>query len=175
MSEPMAETLKLTPNETLTIVGSTPEALEVEAVYGPGGRPPPRHSHPAQDEHFRIIEGSVRVRFGREEIDLEAGEELDVPAGLAHQIWNPSDAPARVSWLTTPAGRTEQWFRAVDALNREAAPKTPSALGFAVALNEYRDTFRLVVGPHLIVLPAISVLARVGRLRGHRVPAGAGP
>lgn len=175
MSEVTPRTLKLTASESLRIVASGPEALAVEAIYGPGGSPPPRHSHPAQDELFRVLEGTVRVRFGREEHDLATGEELEIPARLAHQIWNPGDTPARVSWKTIPAGRTEQWFRAIDALNRAAGDKTPSALGFAVALNEYRDTFRLVVGPDLLVLPAISLLARVGRLRGHRVGEGPPP
>ena len=36
----MAETLSLTPHETVTIRKSTAELLEVEGSWGPGGKPP---------------------------------------------------------------------------------------------------------------------------------------
>ena len=163
------ETLQLTPGEAVTIISSTPEALEVEVTYEQSRRPPPMHSHPAQDEHFEVLEGSLRVRAGGTRRELAAGETLDIPAGIAHQMWNPNEAPARVRWTTTPAGRTEQWFHAIDALVRESAPGEPSPLGFAVLLGEFGDTFRLAVAPYLLVRPFVGGLAALGRMRGHRV------
>jgi mannose-6-phosphate isomerase-like protein (cupin superfamily) len=163
------ETLQLTPGEAVTIVSSTPDALTVEATYEQSNRPPPRHSHPGQDESFEVLEGSIQVRYGGEKAELTAGEKLEIPAGMSHQMWNPSEAPARVRWTTTPRARTEDWFRAIDALVAESAPADPSALGFAVLLSEFGDTFRLSVAPYLLTLPFIKVLGGVGRLTGHRV------
>jgi hypothetical protein len=40
-------------------------------------------------------------------------------------MWNPGSEPARVRWMTTPGGRTEEWFRTLDRL------------------EEYGDVFRL--------------------------------
>ena len=166
----MAETLQLTPSESITIVSSTPDALVVEATYGQGGKPPPKHYHPAQDEHFEVLEGTMMFRLGSVEHEVAAGEEIDIPEGVAHQVWNPNEEPARVTWQTRPALRTEQWFRGVDAIVREAGDKTPSPLAFATLLSEYRDCFRLAVGPDLLVAPVIKLLGAVGRLRGHRLP-----
>ena len=167
----MAESLQLTPSESVTIVSATPGALVVEATYGPGGKPPPRHYHPAQDEHFDVLEGRMMFRLGSVEREVEAGEGIDIPQGVAHQVWNPSDAPARVTWETRPALRTEQWFRGIDAIAREAGDKRPSPLAFATLLSEYSDCFRLAVGPYLLVGPVIRALGAVGRMRGHRLPA----
>jgi mannose-6-phosphate isomerase-like protein (cupin superfamily) len=164
----MAEALRLTPSESVTVVSSTSEALVVEATYGPGGKPPPKHYHPAQDEHFEVLEGRMMFRLGSVEREVGAGEEIDIPQGVAHQVWNRSDEPARVTWETRPALRTEDWFRGVDAAVREAGDKTPSPLAFATLLSEYRDCFRLAVGPDLLVGPVIKGLGAVGRLRGHR-------
>ena len=50
----MADTLKLTPHETVTIRSASPELLDVEGRWGPGGNPPPAHYHPEQDEHFEV-------------------------------------------------------------------------------------------------------------------------
>lgn len=164
----MADTLQLTPSETVTVVSATDEALVVEAAYGPGGSPPPKHFHPDQDERFEILAGTLNFRLGSTERELEAGEQIDVPRGIAHQVWNPHDASARVRWTTSPAGRTERWFRAIDRLHHEAGGERPSALAFATLLSEYRDTFRLAVGPDPLVGPAIAGLGAIGRLRGHK-------
>lgn len=166
----MSEPLQLTESEAITVVESTPESLLVDATYGPGGSPPPKHFHPAQDEVFQMLEGSLRFRLGSIERDLEPGEEIEIPAGVAHQVFNPHDETARVRWRTSPAGRTEQWFRAVDALNRQAGGKRPSVLAFAALLSEYRDSFRLAIGPDPLVGPVIAALGAIARATGHRSP-----
>jgi quercetin dioxygenase-like cupin family protein len=164
----VADTLKLTPHETLTITSASPEALEVEAVYGPGGSPPPAHFHPAQDEHFEVLDGELRARVDGVEHTLGPGDKLDIPRGTKHQMWNASAAESRVRWLTSPAGRTEQWFRAVDRVVREAGGKQPGPLAFGTLLAEYGDVFRLAVAPEPVLRPVVAALGAAGRLRGHR-------
>ena len=144
MKDGMAETLKLTPTESVTIRQSSPEVLEVEGSYGPGGKAPPAHYHPAQDEHFEVIDGTLRAKVGGEQRDLGPGEVLDIPQGTPHQMWNPHEQPARVIWQTRPALRTEGWF-----------------------LSEYDDSFRLA-GPRLVVKGAVTVLGVLGRARGYK-------
>jgi mannose-6-phosphate isomerase-like protein (cupin superfamily) len=161
-----ADELQLTPSESVTVVSSAPEALVVAATYGPEGKPPPKHYHPAQDEHFEVLEGKMMFRLGSVEREVGTGEGIDIPQGVAHQVWNPNDAAATVTWETRPALRTEQWFRGVDAIVREAGGKTPSPLAFATLLSEYRDCFRLAVGPDPLVAPVIKLLGAIGRRLG---------
>jgi hypothetical protein len=52
----MGETLKIAPTESIEILSSDQEALLLEATYLPG-KPPPKHLHPEQDEHFEVLEG----------------------------------------------------------------------------------------------------------------------
>jgi hypothetical protein len=35
------------------------EYVEIEVTYPPNSNPPPRHIHPAQDEHFTILSGEM--------------------------------------------------------------------------------------------------------------------
>ena len=140
----MPEKLSLGPHDQLEIRSSTPEALEVEATYRPGGSPPPAHFHPAQDEHFEVLEGAMQVKVDGEERELAAGSEIEIARGQVHQMWNPGSEQARVRWVTTPAGRTEQWFRTLDGLfGEDGAIAEGREVDFGALLDEYSDVFRL--------------------------------
>jgi quercetin dioxygenase-like cupin family protein len=168
----MSTTYLLTPSESVTVVSDTPEALEVEGVYGPGGSPPPAHLHPEQDEHFEVLEGELHVKVAGQERTLVAGEVLDIPRGTPHQMWNPGGEIARVSWRTSPAGRTQEWFATLDELQRSGRVGRngmPGPLAFAAYLTEYSDVFRLALGPATpVARGALALLAPIGRLRGYR-------
>jgi mannose-6-phosphate isomerase-like protein (cupin superfamily) len=165
----MNETLKLTPTESVTIRGSDAAALEVEGEWGPGAKAPPKHFHPAQDERFEVLSGELTARVDGVERVLRAGDTLEIPRGAVHQMWNAGEVPARALWRTSPAGRTDQWFRAIDALHREGrvgGDGMPGPLAFGVMLTEYRDVFRLA-GPDLVLRPALAGLGLIGRARGY--------
>lgn len=160
------ETLRLTPHESVRIRRAEPELLEVEATYGPG-KPPPPHFHPSQDERFEVLAGAINVEVDGETRELGAGEEIEIPRGSSHKLWNPSGEEARVVWQTMPAGRTEEWFRALDTLQRQGRvgrDGMPRLLDVAPLASEYRDVFRLA-GPDVVLRPAIGLLAALGRMR----------
>jgi mannose-6-phosphate isomerase-like protein (cupin superfamily) len=167
------QTLQLTAEESVRIVPGDGPDLVVEATYGGGGSPPPPHMHPAQAESFEVLQGSIETKVSGVQRKLAAGETIDIPRGVSHQMWNPGSEPAQVRWTTSPAGRTEQWFRALDSLQREGKTDSkglPTPLAFAVVAASFEDTFRLAVGPDLLGRGTIRALALAGRLRGHRVP-----
>jgi quercetin dioxygenase-like cupin family protein len=155
---------KLTPSESVAVKRAETEVLEVEATYGPEGSPPPKHFHPAQDERFTVLEGRLTAKVDGVEQELAEGDVLEIPRGAVHQMWNAASEPARVTWETRPAGRTEDWFREVDALQRGAGDGRPSPLAFGVLLDEYDDTFRLAVGPKPLMGPVTKLFGALGRL-----------
>jgi quercetin dioxygenase-like cupin family protein len=170
----VTDTLRITPSESVTVRESSPEVLAVEATYAPNGSEPPKHFHPEQAEHFEVLEGELRTRVDGEERTLGAGETLDIPREVVHQMWNPGASPTRVIWETRPRGRTEQWFRAIDALHRSGRVGKngmPGPLAFAVLLTEYRDVFRLAAGPDPLIRAALTPLAAIGRMRGYSASA----
>lgn len=165
----MPDTQKLTPHESVTILTAAPDRLEVEVRYTAGGKPP-KHLHPDQDERFEVLAGELFVELEGEVHEVGAGEAIEIPRGAVHRMWSAGQQPTRAAWTTAPAGRTEQWFRAIDALHREGrvgADGMPGPLAFAVLLTEYRDVFRLA-GPDSLLRPALAMLATIGRARGYR-------
>jgi hypothetical protein len=84
-------------------------------------------------------------------------------------MWNPADGAARVLWQTSPSGRTEEWFRRLDSMQRGGhvgSNGMPGPLAFGVLLTEYRDVFRLAVRPEPVVRGALAALGVLGRLKG---------
>jgi quercetin dioxygenase-like cupin family protein len=141
------EKLQLTPHEAVEVVHADAERLEVLAIYAPGGDRPPSHKHPEQDERFEVLTGSVRVELDGEVREYGEGEVFEVPRGTAHRMANPGTVPARVSWTTTPAGHTLEWFRALDATQRRVEGRPVARLlAFGPLLFRFRDTFRLARG-----------------------------
>jgi quercetin dioxygenase-like cupin family protein len=99
---------------TTTVFIATSEStggayVEIEITYPPNSAPPPRHLHPAQDELFTVLSGSLHATVGENPTDVTAGDELRVPAGTPH-LMGAGDRGAKMRWRTTPALRTDQMF-----------------------------------------------------------------
>ncbi len=90
-------------HETLTVIRGAAdtggEVLEVEAAWDAGAEQPPSHYHPAQDEHFEVLEGALRATVDGETRLYAAGESFDIPRGARHTL-QPDGGPARARWET---------------------------------------------------------------------------
>lgn len=148
--------------------------LEVEATYGPmGDLRPPKHYHPSQDEVFTILAGALSVTVGERQRTLTAGDELTVPRGVPHAMWNEGDEPARFRWRTTPALGTERMFEvfwglvADDKMGRHGNPR-PALLQSMAMMWSFRREWRLTSPPYVVALPLCAALSVPARLLGYR-------
>jgi mannose-6-phosphate isomerase-like protein (cupin superfamily) len=85
--------------------GETGDAYSVsEWRLEPNSDGPGAHSHEANDEIFRVTEGTMSVLVGGEWIDAPAGSVIVVPAGIAHDFANRTDAAAALFNVFIPGG-----------------------------------------------------------------------
>lgn len=155
-----AATYRMTPHQTLTVRRSDAEVLVVEATWTGGGGLPPAHFHPAQDEHFEILEGGLRVLIDGEERQFGPGDVLDIPRGTVHAMTATPDG-ARAIWETRPALRTEQFFAAMDT----AQSRGGSLLDFVPVARAHTAEVRFTKPPTWSQGPLFAVLGLVARLR----------
>lgn len=152
----MAKTFTLTPNERLEVVTSSAdsngELLVLEAHYGPGGKAPPEHYHPSQEETFTGVSGTVTARISGTERTLGPDERVTIPAGTKHAFWNPGGQEAILKWEVRPALRTEQMF--------EELSNAGSTLKQAMVIPRYKPEFRLSSAPQRLLLDAIGTFIR---------------
>ncbi|WP_354700905.1 hypothetical protein DSM112329_01198 [Paraconexibacter sp. AEG42_29] len=158
----------LRPGERVTVVSHTADLLEVEAVLTPGGRLPPKHLHPEQDERFEVLEGTLRVVAGGRTQAFGPGESVDIPRGTPHTMDAGGDAPARVRWQTRPALGTVAWWSAVDAAGRRYGGGQVPLPVLARLVQRHQAVFRLAL-PGPLQGPVLALLAR---LPTRRPPAG---
>lgn len=166
----MSDVLRISAHESLRVIRADPSCFEVEATYEPGGTAPPAHLHPAQEEHFEVLEGRLHVELDGTDHELTAGDTIDVPCGSKHRMWNTATEPARVNWRTEPALRTQEWFAGLATLQAAAersGKHRADLLAFAVHASRHRDTFRLVTGlPGPVTTALVGFLALLGRITG---------
>ena len=98
---------------------------EWQDAGGPMGPPrliAPRHVHLNDDEAWYVLEGTLRVQSGENEIEAPAGSAVLVPRGTPHTFWNPG--PGRVRYLLIMAPNVFSLIEGIHALK----DRTPASL-----------------------------------------------
>jgi mannose-6-phosphate isomerase-like protein (cupin superfamily) len=88
------------------VLGSSKDDFVIAEWQDDGSAPgrwiAPLHLHRNDDEAWYVLEGTLRVRIGEQEIELPAGSGVLVPRGTAHTYWNPSAERVRYLLIMTP-------------------------------------------------------------------------
>jgi mannose-6-phosphate isomerase-like protein (cupin superfamily) len=110
------------------LLGSPESSFVIAEWRDPGGAPgqrrliAPLHVHHADDEAWYVLEGSLTVQLGEEEIEAHTGSGILVPRGTAHTYWNPSAEPVR--YLLVMTSNIHRLIQAIHAM----PARTPAAL-----------------------------------------------
>lgn len=89
-------------------IGSPDNAFVIAEWQDPGGYtgPPrliaPRHLHRNDDEAWYVLEGTLIVQVGNDDVEAHAGSAVYVPRNTPHTYWNPGPEPVRYLLVMTP-------------------------------------------------------------------------
>lgn len=152
------------------------EVLHVDTWIDPGGGVTP-HVHPAMEERFEVLEGTVSFLAGRAWTPCAAGETTVVPAGTRHAYRNDTAAIAHMVCHVRPPSTLQPFLEDAAALGRaglttrNALPRSPRALMIAAVVAEANADMVTLGFPPLppkavqrIVIPPLAAL---GRRRGY--------
>jgi quercetin dioxygenase-like cupin family protein len=104
------------------------------------GRGTPLHVHHLQNEVFYVVEGNYYFQVGEDKFHLSAGDSIFLPMKVPH-AWTQLSEKGKMTVLFQPAGKMEQFFVTVAALE-----KAPSQAEMA---KIFTDNEMEVVGPGL--------------------------
>lgn len=143
--------------------------LEMESRYRARSPEPAPHYHPIQIEHFRVLEGEIRVRIRNEVLSLKKDEEITIYPGEVHSMWNPGDEETIVNWKIEPALETEAFFRTVYGLARDGKTNgegMPGLLQAALLATRYAEEFRLARPPYWVQRIVFGLLKPLAAIKG---------
>lgn len=106
------------------------------------GRGTPLHVHLTQDEVFYVLKGRYRFKVGDDSYDLQAGDSIFLPRQVPH-AWTQISKRGRMTVTVQPAGKLEQFFVTMAALQHEPSPEEIKQI---FAANDMQ-----VLGPPLVV------------------------
>ncbi len=146
------------------------QALRVEMTIAPQASGPPAHIHPMSTETFEVWSGAIRLKAGRDDRVVSAGDTVTVQPGRSHGFYNHTDESAVVITEWQPglgmAGFLDEWFELARSgkLNSKGMA-TP--LQTAVLFDAYLDSIALPALPLGLQRNLFHGLARLGRRRGY--------
>lgn len=120
--------------------------LEMISTWDAHSSKPAPHSHPQQEEHFKVLEGEMHILLNNKTVVLTKGNSLTIKAGTVHAMWNPSGAVAKVSWQVVSALNTEYLLETGFGLateNKVSKNGLPGILQSVLLLRKYHKEFRL--------------------------------
>lgn len=128
-----AEWLQTRPGERCLIRTSSADtngAFAVVEIIAEPGDGTPVHIHRHEDEHYIVLEGIARFRYGESTFEIPAGSSVSASRNIPHSWCNPFDFPLRMLAVATPGG-CEQAFRLI-ASGEMDAPAVAKSLDIEV-------------------------------------------
>ena len=92
---------------TQTAADTDGELLAFDMTLSVDGHVPGAHVHPAQEERFEIVSGTMKFRMNGKKIVAGPGDVVTVPAGARHKFANGGDEPVEVRVEVRPALKME--------------------------------------------------------------------
>ncbi|PWJ57918.1 Cupin domain-containing protein [Dyadobacter jejuensis] len=104
------------------------------------GKGTPLHIHHTQDEIFYVLEGSYKFKVGEDTYHLSTGDSIFLPRQVPH-AWTQVSAKGKMNVIMQPAGKLENFFVTMAALDHIPGPEEIAAI--------FSENDMQVVGPPL--------------------------
>ncbi len=104
------------------------------------GKGTPLHVHHYQNEVFYVVEGAYYFQVGEDKYHLQAGDSIFLPMKVPH-AWTQLSEKGKMTVTFQPAGKMEDFFVTMAALDHEPTPKEVAQI--------FIDNEMEVVGPPL--------------------------
>ncbi len=106
------------------------------------GKGTPLHIHHSQDEIFYVLEGQYFFKVGEEQFELTKGDSIFLPRKVPH-AWTQISKSGKMTVTLQPAGKLENFFLQIAALDHEPSPKEVAKI--------FADNDMEVVGAPIII------------------------
>lgn len=145
--------------------------LVSELHLQPGARVALEHMHPALDEAFEVLEGSLGWQLDGRTGVAGPGETVEIPRGSWHDWWHVGDTPTVARVTVSPGDRfvnmiSTIWGLGVDGLTDKRGG--PKPLQLVAVAREFEDILVPRKPPAAVQKLVFGLLAPIAARRGYR-------
>ena len=134
-----------------------------------GADGPPIHTHPAQQEVFKVLKGNLEVYRLDQWHQLGEGDELIIPQNTAHTFRSRDTADAYFEYTVTPRGNFTGMLQTFEKLMVEEKIQSNSDLRsmlyLAMVFKEHEKEIVSVTPPHFVM----TLLSGIGKVIGFKI------
>jgi quercetin dioxygenase-like cupin family protein len=147
------------------------ERIVVELLVEPGGAVIGEHVHPAIEETFEVLEGTMGFRIDGVEQESGPGKVVTAKPGVWHDWWNAGEDQLRAKVTISPGRRFEQMIQtifglAIDGKTNEKG--MPNALQLAVIAQDFDDVIVFRRPPRIVQRVVFGLIGPIARALGYR-------
>ena len=147
------------------------QLLEIESFNPKSDMREPVHIHPKQESSARVISGKLHFLVNGKEQIKGPGEQITIPAGVAHCFWNEDETVAHSIQQFSPALHIDEFFESFFALAKDGKLSDkgmPPFLQLPLMGLKHKDDIRVISPPWAVQLLSYYLLAPISYLMGYR-------
>lgn len=133
-----------------------------------GADGPPIHTHPEQEEYFKVVSGQIEVYKKNKWHTLKKGDEIIIPKQTAHTYRSRCTEDCIFEYMLTPKRHFSEMMQSFEKLQNTGKLKgkdLKSIIYLALTFKKYKEEVKSVVPPDFV----ISVMAGIGKLLGFKI------
>jgi quercetin dioxygenase-like cupin family protein len=148
--------------------------LELKGTLPPRQVGPPLHVHFYEHEEGTVAAGTLSAEVDGRQLQVEAGDTVQLPMGSAHRWWNAGDDTLVLEGLARPVVDLDVYFAAAFEVLNSGPANRPPLFYIAHLAWRHRKTQAVLFAPRwvqAIVVPLIVFVGTIlGRYRGTEWP-----
>ena len=151
---------------TQTAAETDGELLAFDLELTADGKVPGMHVHPEQTECFRVVEGRMRFKLGRDTIEAGPGDIVTVPPGARHKFANAGGQVAKAKVEVRPALQMAELLETAVKLAEEGRTLRsgmPRPMAFAQFVRKFKREVRGPFPPAWVQQATMAPLAALAR------------
>jgi mannose-6-phosphate isomerase-like protein (cupin superfamily) len=134
-----------------------------------GADGPSIHTHPEQEEYFKIIRGQLEVYHKDKWVTLKAEEDIITPINMPHAFRSRHQEDCLFEYRLTPKGNFSKLMRTFERLSNEGKlnklSNLRSIIYLSICIKMYSSEYVSVKPPQIV----INIMARIGKLIGFKI------
>ncbi len=156
-------------NSQIMLINDVENAENGLILIKAGADGPPIHTHPEQEELFKVLKGELQVYQTNKWVTVRAGEDIFTPKNMVHSYRSRDTEDCLFAYHLTPKQNFSNMLQTFEKMTNEGKLKSTSDIRsiiyLAMAFKKFSSEYVSVKPPAFVM----SIMAGIGKLLGFKI------